>query len=76
MDFVGGMLGKGDGAYLTPSSAENLAELSPLAELLEQETVASKACSLRGLTAVTASGDYAGGLAGSLGGGQRGRLAE
>lgn len=66
-DYVGGMLGKGDGVYLTPSTSENIAKLSPLNEILAGQSVTAKDSSLDGLTSVTASGDYAGGIAGSLG---------
>ncbi len=66
-DYVGGMLGKGDGVYLTPSTPENIARLNSLEELLTGQQVVARDSSLDGLSTVTAGGDYAGGVAGSLG---------
>lgn len=66
-DYVGGMLGKGDGVYLTSSASENIAALTSLNELLAGQTVTANNSALNGLTFVTAHGDYAGGIAGSLG---------
>src|SRR5699024_2781200 len=66
-DYVGGMIGKGDGVYLTPSTQENIAKLSPLAELLKEQSVTGQDNRFNGLSSVTATGDYAGGIAGSMG---------
>lgn len=65
-DYVGGMQGKGDGVYLTPSTPENIAKLPPLDELLAGQTVTTNNSALNGLTSVTASGDYAGGALAKL----------
>lgn len=65
-DYVGGFLGSGDGVYLTSSSPENLAELDSLSHLLGNTGIEAKEIVLNVLSSVQASGDYAGGIAGSV----------
>ena len=68
-DYVGGMLGKGDGVYLTPSASAQIAKLSPLQDMLKEEAIPEHVNSLNGLISVTAAGDYAGGAFGEAVGG-------
>ena len=76
-DYAGGFVGNGNGLYLTPSSSTYLEKLTywksdTITEFPSGE--AGRVNSLNGLSAVTAGGDYAGGIAGSLGGASVGGL--
>ena len=75
--YVGGIVGKADGVYLTNSSQEYLKEL-PLWKWSNTENplpaVTEQGSKLNGLTSVTAAGDYAGGIAGALTGASVGGL--
>jgi len=68
--YAGGFVGNGNGLYLTPSSQTYLNKLTywksgQITELPSGE--AGRGNSLTGLQSVNARGDYAGGIAGSLG---------
>ena len=75
--YVGGIVGKADGVYLTNSSQEYLKEL-PLWKWSNTENplpaVTEQGSKLNGLTSVTVAGDYAGGIAGALTGASVGGL--
>lgn len=77
--YVGGIVGKADGVYLTNSSQEYLKEL-PLWKWSNTENplpaVTEQSSKLNGLTSVTAAGDYAGGIAGALTGASVGGLLD
>lgn len=66
VDYVGGMLGNGDGVYLTSSSSDSIGKVSALQSLLTDKSVPAQNSVVNGLASVTASGDYAGGIAGSV----------
>lgn len=66
VDYVGGMLGNGDGVYLTSSSSDSIGKVSALQSLLTDKSVPVQNSVVNGLASVTASGDYAGGIAGSV----------
>ena len=65
---VGGFVGKGDGLYLTESSQTYLKEL-PLWKWkgTSAPVVTERENQLKGISSVTASGDYAGGISGCMG---------
>lgn len=75
--YVGGIVGRGDGVYLTESSEQYLKQL-PLWKWHTDDNappaVTAQGNVLNGLTKVSASKDYAGGIAGSLGGASVGGL--
>ena len=75
--YVGGIVGRGDGVYLTESSEPYLKQL-PLWKWHTDDNappaVTAQGNVLNGLTKVSASKDYAGGIAGSLGGASVGGL--
>ncbi len=63
--YVGGLLGRGQGVYLTESSADYMNQLT----FWQQDNITQKTSRinvLNNLAAVTASGDFAGGAAGEL----------
>ena len=62
-DYVGGVLGKGDGAYLANSS--KCAEL-PVWKHGKFSLPSPRSCSVTGLSSVHAGGSYAGGAVGSM----------
>ena len=73
-NYVGGMIGKGDGVYLTTSSQSQLAELSLWKRwdensnpAMDPTQISEEKNQIIGLSSVTATGNYAGGIAGSLG---------
>lgn len=66
VDYVGGMLGNGDGVYLMSSSSDSIGKVSALQSLLTDKSVPVQNSVVNGLASVTASGDYAGGIAGSV----------
>lgn len=66
-DFVGGVTGRGDGAYIAPSSADYLSKVSYWRnKVYELETVKVRNTTVSGLQSVSGH-DYTGGIAGSLG---------
>lgn len=66
-DYVGGVTGRGDGAYIAPSSAEYLGKVSYWRnKVYESETVKVRNTTVSGLQSVSGH-DYTGGIAGSLG---------
>lgn len=66
-DYVGGVTGRGDGAYIAPSSAEYLDKVSYWRnKVYESETVEMRNTTVSGLQSVSGH-DYTGGIAGSLG---------
>lgn len=75
--YVGGIVGRGDGVYLTESSEPYLEQL-PLWKWHTDDNappaVTAQGNVLNGLTKVSASKDYAGGVAGYLGGASVGGL--
>ena len=75
--YVGGIVGRGDGVYLTESSEQYLEQL-PLWKWHTDDNappaVTAQGNVLNGLTKVSASKDYAGGVAGYLGGASVGGL--
>ncbi len=75
--YVGGIVGRGDGVYLTESSEPYLKQL-PLWKWHTDDNappaVTAQGNVLNGLTKVSASKDYAGGVAGYLGGASVGGL--
>lgn len=75
--YVGGIVGRGDGVYLTESSEQYLKQL-PLWKWHTDDNappaVTAQGNVLNGLTKVSASKDYAGGVAGYLGGASVGGL--
>ncbi|MEE3427368.1 MAG: Cna B-type domain-containing protein [Ruminococcus sp.] len=65
--YVGGILGRGQGVYLTESSADYMNQLSFWSQ--ENDNIQTKTArnnSLNNLESVTASGNFAGGAAGEL----------
>ena len=67
IDYVGGVTGRGDGAYIAPSSAEYLGKVSYWRnKVYESETVEMRNTTVYGLQSVSGH-DYTGGIAGSLG---------
>lgn len=64
-DFVGGMVGKGDGLLLASSTPDNIKKMAALNEIAGS-LVESRTSVLNGLSTVTAKEGYAGGVAGSL----------
>lgn len=66
-NYAGGIVGKGDGLYLTSSNDDYLEELSfwHYGDLPKPEVVRTNY--LKGLTSVSAGGNYAGGVAASVG---------
>lgn len=66
-DFVGGVTGRGDGAYIAPSSAEYLSKVSYWRnKVYESGTDEVRNTTVSGLQSVSGH-DYTGGIAGSLG---------
>lgn len=66
-DYVGGVTGRGDGAYIASSSAEYLDKVSYWRnKVYESETVEMRNTTVSGLQSVSGH-DYTGGIAGSLG---------
>ena len=64
-EYVGGILGRGQGVYLTESSAEYMNKLT----FWQQKNISEKTSRpnvLNNLESVTASGDFAGGVSGEL----------
>lgn len=66
-DYVGGVTGRGDGAYIAPSSAEYLGKVSYWRnKIYESGTDEVRNTTVSGLQSVSGH-DYTGGIAGSLG---------
>ena len=68
--YAGGLIGCGDAPYIAASGKEYLDRLSFWkykggADSVGAQTVAERPCWIKGLTEVTAKGDYAGGVAGA-----------
>ena len=67
IDYVGGVTGRGDGAYIAPSSTEYLSKVSYWRnKVYESETDEVRNTTVSGLQSVSGH-DYTGGIAGSLG---------
>ncbi len=66
-DYVGGVTGRGDGAYIAPSSADYLSKVSYWRNgVYDPATVEQRNTTVSGLQSVSGH-DYTGGIAGSLG---------
>lgn len=66
-DYVGGVTGRGDGAYIAPSSTEYLSKVSYWRNgVYDPATVEQRNTTVSGLQSVSGH-DYTGGIAGSLG---------
>lgn len=66
-DYVGGVTGRGNGAYITQSNADNLQKISYWKNnVYDVDSVQVIDSSLTGLSSVTGN-DYVGGIAGSMG---------
>lgn len=67
IDYVGGVTGRGDGAYIAPSSTEYLSKVSYWRNgVYDPATVEQRNTTVSGLQSVSGH-DYTGGIAGSLG---------
>lgn len=67
VDYVGGITGRGDGAYIAPSSADYLNKVSFWRNAkYKTDSVTQQNVSISGLNSVSGH-DYTGGIAGSLG---------
>lgn len=64
--YVGGLLGRGDGVYITDSSDENLMKLMKYKRNEAAPSVANRSTEITKLISVEAGSDYAGGIAGYL----------
>lgn len=66
-DYVGGVTGRGDGAYIAPSSAEYLSKVSYWRNgIYTTDTITEQNVSLTGVRSISGH-NYVGGIAGSLG---------
>lgn len=73
-NYAGGFVGGGSGLLLTPATSDYLNKLTYWKSETITQAPSERSNTLTGLSQVTASGDYAGGIAGSLGGASVGGL--
>lgn len=65
-NYVGGLLGRGDGVYITDSSSENLMKLMKYKRNGSAPSVSNRSTKITKLQSVTSGNNYAGGIAGYL----------
>lgn len=66
-DFVGGLVGKGDGVVIAASDEAHMKDIKLWSENVLTHTPSGRGCAVEGLRSVKAAESYAGGIAGSLG---------
>ena len=66
-DFVGGLVGKGDGVVIAASDEAHMKDIKLWSENVLTYTPSRRGCTVEGLRSVKAAKSYAGGIAGSLG---------
>lgn len=66
-DFVGGMVGRGDGTVIAASDDAHVSDIKLWSQGTVEYEATGRGSSIEGLRSVTADGSYAGGIAGGLG---------